>query len=265
MTIEWRIDVAPRRYRVPGLRFLTCALHSALLYSPPAGAAPIAAAFLAAGPSSPHGSGDGAPESGDPSPNSVYVVTHDGLLTRHLLRVPPADDAGGGGATAPSSPRGAAGQLERQDSSAAGGAAAPAALEEADRWDVARHASWPEREELLPGVGAAGTACAAAPASHAGDPSSGGGGDAAQQQLWVAQAEAGALVAPRSGAEAPLWADPQFRFYELQVAQLARKRSAAGGSDAGGGGMAEAAPAPAGGEEAPWLEHIPARPVQQQQ
>ncbi|KAL4447710.1 hypothetical protein ABPG75_004929 [Micractinium tetrahymenae] len=249
------------------------------LYSgQPADATPIAAAFLAGGPRSPRAAGgSGSSGEGASGDSSLYVVTQDGLLTRHLLRMPPAENGGGTGPD-PSS-RGGNPQLpaDRQDAAAAGvaaGAAPPAVLEEADRWDVARHASWPEREELLPGV-AAGAAEAAAAASDgaaaAGTAMSAAaaGAEAAQQQVWVAQAEAGALAGSAAGgsgrassAPLPLWGDPQFRFFELRVQQLQRQRSvAAGGAEAVPPGV------PAAGDngdgEPAWLEHLPAHPVQQ--
>jgi hypothetical protein len=166
-------------------------------------------------------------------------------------------------------------------------------LEEADRWDVARQASWPEREDLLPGMlpaaqneapgplpaGAAAAAAASGPPANA-DAAAGAAAAAEQQQLWVAQAESGpaAVTGSAAGAAVPLWQDPQFRFYELQVQHLHRQRSSAspagadllgiglgpaevalaaqlgaaglGGSSAGGGAVGES-----------WLESIPANPV----
>ncbi len=232
---------------------------------------PIAAAFLPTGPGSPKAVAPAASGSG----GSLYVITSDGLLTRHLLLSPATTAAAptGSAAGADAASQDASAGLQRQDSAAAAtaGTAAAAVLEEADRWDVARHASWPEREELLPGL------LDSSPAPAAPCP-------AEQQQLWVAQAECGALLAggPESGGTAgaagaaPLWRDPQFRCYEIQVqglhvASAAPTAAAAGaepvdadalaahlqaaglGSSGGSGG---------GGGEAPWLEALPTWPVQ---
>lgn len=204
---------------------------------------PVAAAFLSAGPSSP----TAAPS---PAGSSLYVVTPDGLLTRHLLR-PPAPPAAAPGPAASAAPA-----LERQDSLAA------AALEEADRWDVGRHASWPEREEALPGPHPS-TAPPAEP------------GAAEQQQLWVAQAESGALAgAATRDAPLPLWRDPQFRFYELQVNALQQQQqrgndgahgdSAAGASADALADALQAAALGGGSEASPWLEAVPARAISRQ-
>lgn len=219
---------------------------------PHAEVAPIAAAFLAAGPGSPTAAAAGG------SAPSLYVVTSDGLLTRHLLRAPPAPD----GAAAPAA---AAGGLDRQDSAAVGAASVAAAvLEEADRWDVARHSSWPEREEPLPGLAAAAEAQPPPPPGAA--PAA-----AAEQQAWVAQAQSGALAA--LGAALPLWRDPQFRFYELHLQHLQQQRGVGGGGAPEAGtadGLAaemQAAsladgPSDGGGT---WLESVPARAVSQPQ
>jgi hypothetical protein len=218
----------------------------------PADTAPIAAAFLAGGPGSPRAAA--APAS------SLLVVTADGLLTRHLLRAPPDPDAAAApsprGAAAPSPAPAAAGQE-------GGGAAVPppaAVLEEAERWDVGRLGSWPEREEALPGVAAAEAAGAA---DHAEAPAA-ADGDAQARQLWVAQAEAGALAEPgASAAPLPLWQDPQFRFFELRLNQLQRRQSGGAGAAA----APDAAPhheAPAfdsGEGGGPWLESLPAEPL----
>lgn len=211
---------------------------------------PIAAAFLSAGPSSPTSAGSPAAAG-----SSLYVVTSDGLFTRHLLRPPaapapvPAPVPGSGGA--------AQGGLERQDFAAA------AALEEADRWDVARHASWPEREDPLPGLL---PSAALAPLAA---------GAAEQQQLWVAQAESGALAAPGTAEASPLWHDPQFRFYQLQLHRLQQRQQPGAAAEAlPAGAPADVLAAQAatldgssgsGAGEAAWLESIPARPIQQQQ
>lgn len=217
-------------------------------------AEPIAAAFLPAGP----GSSKAVPAAAGSS-GSLYVITSDGLLTHHLLLAPPAPAGTAGSTPAAASGLGAGAALERQESSAATGTAAAAVLEEADRWNVARHASWPEHEEPLPGLlecGAPGAAAAPSPAE--------------QQQLWVAQAEPGALAGAGAdgGAAAgatPLWRDPQFRCYELEVQGLGVASAA----------PAEAGPSPAdelaarlqsadlgGGADAPCLEALAARPVQ---
>lgn len=246
------------------------------LPNPPdlAGAGPIAAAFMAGGPRSPQGAGAGSAD-GHSAGSSLYVVTHDGLLTRHLLRVPAAENGAAGGPAVGSAaglPHPMAGQPDGAARPGAGGAAAaPPVLEEADRWDVARHASWPEGEELLPGL------AASTPESLASGPNGSIDGgpaivapvDAAQQQVWVSQAEAGALAGCAAaggvgggggGAPLPLWGDPQFRFFELRVQQLQRQRSAAtGGAEA----APPCAPADAGDATPAWLEQLPARPVQQ--
>lgn len=222
---------------------------------------------MAGGPRSPQAapasSGDGA--SGG---SSLYVVTQDGLLTRHLLRTPTGD-----GTAVEPAPGSSAGlpQDTAAGPGAGGGSAALPVLEEADRWDVARHASWPEGEELLPGL-PGGTALAAASATNGSSEAGAAAAvpaDAAQQQVWVAQAEAGALAgpaAPGGGGDCsgsgplPLWGDPQFRFFELRVQQLQRQRSAtAGGDEAAPLGV----PSAANGDEPAWLEQLPARPLQQ--
>ena len=91
---------------------------------------------------------------------------------------------------------------------------------------------------------------------------------AEQQQLWVAQAEPGALAAPNGVSAPPLWQDSQFRFYELQIraCQQRQPATAAAPSDAGAlaGQMEAAAPLEDGpGGTRVWLESIPARPIQQ--
>lgn len=230
---------------------------------------PIAAAFLPFGPGSPKAVAPASSGSG----GSLYVVTSDGLLTRHLLLAPPAAAAaaaaGGTTVTAASSAAQGASQgsaLERQDSAAATTAGAAAAvLEEADRWDVARHASWPEREELLPGLPDSSPMHSAPSAAE-------------QQQLWVAQAECGALSAdaPDGGdsaaGAAPLWRDPRFRCYEIQVQGLhvasAAPDAAARADLDGADGLAarllaaDLSGAGSGGCEATWLEDLPALPIQ---
>jgi hypothetical protein len=227
---------------------------------------PIAAAFLASGPGSPKAVSPAASGSG----GSLYVITSDGLLTRHLLAAPPAAAASAAAAAAGNAAvaHGSGAGLERQDSAAAAtaGTAAAAVLEEADRWDVARHASWPEREELLPGL-------------LDGPPAHTGPCPAEQQQLWVAQADSGALsgadgssAAGAAGA-APLWRDPQFRCYEIQVQGLhvasAGLAAAAGAASGDADGLAARLQAAdlgssggGGGGEALWLEDLPTRPVE---
>jgi hypothetical protein len=158
-------------------------------------------------------------------------------------------------------------------------------LEEADRWDVARQASWPEREKLLPGTPPVADNEAPGPpaAAASGSPAAADAAAAAaaeQQQLWVAQAESGppAATAGAPGAAVPLWQDPQFRFYELQVQQLHRQRPSASpaGTDLPGLGLAPPEDALAAQLEAAglgsssgggsavgeaWLESTPANPV----
>lgn len=223
----------------------------------PADVEPIAAAFLATGPGSPKAVAPAASGSG----GSLYVVTCDGLLTRHLLLAPPAAAGAPGAApVAPAAAQDVSAGLTRQDSAvaAAAGSSVAAVLEEADRWDVARHASWPEREELLPGL------LNASPAPAARSP-------AEQQQLWVGQAECGALDS--GGAEgtagtAPLWRDPQFRCYEIHVQGLHVASAAPGAGPEAGDALAAQLQAAgldgssSGGGDAPWLEDLPTRPVQ---
>ena len=264
-----------------GKPFINRLLAAHLLPPACADAAPIAAAFLAAAPGSP----SAAPGSASSASSSLLVVTPDGLLTRHLLRAPsPQDPPGGAGAAVAADARGsgtpgggAALGLDGQQDAAAAAAAAAAVLEEADRWDVARAGSWPEREELLPA--AAASQEAAAPAAGAADAPT-----AEQQQVWVAQAECGALAAP-GGAAAPLWQDSQFRFYELQMQQLQRQPQppavvapasapaepplhqprADGGAEALAVQMDAACLLGGGAGAAVWLETVPVRAVQQQQ
>lgn len=223
----------------------------------PADVEPIAAAFLATGPGSPKAVAPAASGSG----GSLYVVTCDGLLTRHLLLAPPA--AAGGPGTAPVAPAAAQDAsvgLARQDSAAAAaaGSAVAAVLEEADRWDVTRHASWLEREELLPGL----LNASPAPAAHS---------LAEAQQLRVGQAECGALDgggAEGAAGAAPLWRDPQFRCYEIEVKGLHVASAAPGAGPEAGDALAAQLQAAglggssSGGGDAPWLEDLPARPVQ---
>ncbi|KAI3424996.1 hypothetical protein D9Q98_008377 [Chlorella vulgaris] len=240
-------------------------------------AAPIAAAFLAPGPRSSEAAL--GPDSGRCGGGGLLVVTHDGVLTRHLLSPPASQDAASASGSDPAAPSDArsglaAGLDQAEPAPGDAAAAAAAVLEEVERWDVARHASWPEREELLPGAHTALPAGEHA-AMHSEPPAAGqpppSGGDAAavsaeQQQRWVAQAEAGALAEPGAMLKTPLWQDTQFRFYELQLQaclQQPQPPAAAQPYSSDGSGDVTAAQRPLGGVTE-WLETIPVRPVQQQ-